>query len=100
MPDRDPLEDRVIEVETPEHVSIEYPLAGLGSRFSALLADFLLIAFLFFGAPLALLSLLAAMGLAIPGVLVTNVIFPLLVLYTFVVFWGYFFFFEGFRDGQ
>ncbi|HVR76449.1 MAG TPA: stage II sporulation protein M, partial [Planctomycetota bacterium] len=93
-------EDRVIEVETPEHVSIEYPLAGLGSRFSALLADFLLIAFLFFGVPLAALSLLTVIGLDIPGALVSNVLIPILILYLFGVFWGYFFFFEGFRDGQ
>jgi uncharacterized RDD family membrane protein YckC len=32
-----------MRVVTPEHVSIEYPLAGMGSRFAALLVDALIL---------------------------------------------------------
>src|SRR5574341_1910559 len=97
---RDPLQDRTMEVETPEHVSIEYPLAGLGSRFTALLADGLIIAILLFAVPLLLLILALLLKISFSGLAAEGVIVPVIVLYFFVVFWGYFFFFEAFRDGQ
>lgn len=93
-----PISDRQVEVETPEHVAISYELADLGSRFAALLLDGLVIGgilfFLWVGIPLLVTSIgtlpaaLASTGLA------------LLVLASFVVFWGYFVYYEGFRDGQ
>lgn len=88
-----PLE-RTLSVSTPEHVAIGFPLAGLGSRFTALLADFVVM-LVAWAVPVIALGLLAAgfdlfdgwgAGLA--------------VLWTFAVMWGYFFVFEAFRDGQ
>lgn len=40
---RHTLRDPSMRVVTPEHVSIEYPLAGMGSRFAALLVDALIL---------------------------------------------------------
>jgi uncharacterized membrane protein SpoIIM required for sporulation/uncharacterized RDD family membrane protein YckC len=97
-PDRDLLQDRTREVETPEHVSIEYPLAGLGSRFAALLLDLLVVAALLAAGPLLVL-LVAAVSNVSAG-LVPGVLAAILMLYSFAVVWGYFFWFEAFRDGQ
>jgi hypothetical protein len=47
-----PLADRVLDIETPEHVAIGYSLADLGSRFVALLLDVLIL-----GATLTALAL-------------------------------------------
>ncbi len=93
IPPPDVLQDRTMEVETPEHVSIEYPLAGLGSRFAALLADFTIILLLLIGG--MILAGFAANALSLsPGT-----VMAFLVLYSFVLFWGYFFLQEAFRDG-
>lgn len=80
-----------LEVETPEHVLLDYEIAGLGSRALAALID---------------TGILAAWGLLL------GVAFSLLAgrlgswavaLFTIVGFasvWGYFSFFEGLRQGQ
>lgn len=90
------LTDRHVEVETPEHVAVSYALAGPGSRFAAFLIDSAIL----IGVVLALLIvflLLAVSGLPVPLLPATLAI---LVLIIFAVVWGYFVFFEGFRDGQ
>ncbi len=98
----DVLADLRMAVETPEHVAIEYPLAGLGSRFAALLVDgviagvllaagFLLgIGVLYFDPVVAVLTRILTPGRVV----------ALMVLWLFAVTWGYFFCFEAFRDGQ
>lgn len=101
-PPIDVLADLRMAVETPEHVAIEYPLAGLGSRFAALLVDgmaagvllaggFLLgIGVLYFDPVVAVLTRVFTPGRVV----------ALMVLWLFAVTWGYFFCFEAFRDGQ
>jgi uncharacterized membrane protein SpoIIM required for sporulation/uncharacterized RDD family membrane protein YckC len=89
----DLLQDRTMAVETPEHVSIEYPLAGLGSRFTALFADFLIMMVIVLVPVLAFLFTLV-------GVLSAGTVLTIIIVYFSLVLWGYFFFFEGFRDGQ
>ncbi|HEV7734904.1 MAG TPA: stage II sporulation protein M [Candidatus Binatia bacterium] len=101
-PAADVLADLRMEVETPEHVAIEYPLAGLGSRFAALMVDGVIVTTL----------LVAGVALAI-GAMRFDPVLPFLaaiftpgrmaaviVLWVFTVTWGYFFWCEAFRDGQ
>jgi uncharacterized membrane protein SpoIIM required for sporulation/uncharacterized RDD family membrane protein YckC len=88
------LRDRQVDVETPEHVAIGYDLADLGSRFTALLIDGLII-------------IAGSLGLGIIYGMVggretlgSGLGMALVVAGFFLLFWGYFLFFEGLRDGQ
>jgi uncharacterized membrane protein SpoIIM required for sporulation/uncharacterized RDD family membrane protein YckC len=90
------LTDRQVDVETPEHVSIGYELADLGSRFTAMLLDYLLIVFGWLGMWLAM----AATGRAMGQNLATGLGLGITIFVAFVLQWGYFMFFEGLRDGQ
>jgi uncharacterized membrane protein SpoIIM required for sporulation/uncharacterized RDD family membrane protein YckC len=86
--------DRVLRIETPEHVSVEFPLAGPGSRFGALLLDAFLMA-------LTALALLLGLALARKLDLVSPQFALGLTLFALAaLFWGYFFVFELLRDGQ
>jgi uncharacterized membrane protein SpoIIM required for sporulation/uncharacterized RDD family membrane protein YckC len=79
-----------LEVETPEHVILDYEVAGIGSRALAALADWLLI---------ALATLLAVLGLGFwRGI--SSWIFALQLLVLYALVWGYFTGFEGLRHGQ
>lgn len=93
------IADRVVHVETPEHVAVGYRLADLGSRFTALLIDGMILigtlSALLLGLPLLfafafgdLSSPLAGWGLGA------------LTLGAFALSWGYFVFFEAYRNGQ
>ncbi len=80
-----------LEVETPEHVLLDYEIAGIGSRALAAILDSLIL--VVWSILLSLVVTLVAFGLgdwtlALLGVLV------------FASFWGYFTFFEGLRGGQ
>lgn len=92
------LVDRHAEVETPEHVALQYELADLGSRFAALLVDNLAIlaglAMLWGGLDLAVDYALA------PPEWFRELRTAVLTLLTFVWWWGYFVLYEGLRDGQ
>ncbi|HEX6644023.1 MAG TPA: stage II sporulation protein M [Gemmatimonadales bacterium] len=83
-----------LEVETPEHVVLDYEIAGLGSRAAAALLDFVILG----GVGLAgglLIALMARAGFS-PGRLGGAVI----VMVAFAGWYGYFTFFEGLRNGQ
>lgn len=77
-------------VETPEHVQLDYELAGIGSRALALLIDLLIIA-----TSLLLISFLAA-WLSLPPRLMGGMIAALSLL----LLPGYFAGFESLRDGR
>lgn len=80
-----------LEVETPEHVVIDYEIAGLGSRALAACLDSAIVAALM----LALVYVASRVGPALGAA-----IFPVVGLALFALLWGYFALFEGFRDGQ
>jgi uncharacterized membrane protein SpoIIM required for sporulation/uncharacterized RDD family membrane protein YckC len=91
------ISDRQVDVETPEHVSVGYELADLGSRFTAMLVDGLLLVVVFLGlVALILLGAAAGLGKVVPG----NLVFALFILVWFLISAGYYVFYEGFRDGQ
>jgi uncharacterized membrane protein SpoIIM required for sporulation/uncharacterized RDD family membrane protein YckC len=92
------LQDRQVDVETPEHVAIGYELADLGSRFTAMLLDYLLLIGAQLGIMLALL--IGAWALGGGGSALAGVGIALTVAVMFVMQWGYFVLYEGLRDGQ
>lgn len=88
--------DRQHQIETPEHVAIGYDLAGPGSRFTAFLIDTLILTGVYFVLGITFLLLVAA-GMP-PGLLpVTGAV---MLLAAFVLGWGYFVYFEGWREGR
>jgi len=93
-----------LNIATPELVAIEFPLAGLGSRFVAILLDYLLQALTVFFFILVLVVLL-------PGQAGSNVAqagnslsdkwtIAILIAVPFLLVWGYFTLFEAFWRGQ
>lgn len=92
-----------LTIDTPEQVSIRFPVAGLGSRFLAILADsvvqavaYVLLILIFVlvasSAPKTAAGELSRVG---EKWLVAGVI-----LFHFVMYWGYFTLFETFWNGQ
>lgn len=79
-------------IDTPEQVSLDFDLAGMGSRFMAVLVDHLIQGLIILAAALLFIIL----GLAVS----TTWAIALLVLLTFAVQWGYFTIFETVRNGQ
>jgi uncharacterized membrane protein SpoIIM required for sporulation/uncharacterized RDD family membrane protein YckC len=92
------LRDRLVDVETPEHVAIGYELADLGSRFTALLIDKLLQAAVMLG--VFLLVVLVAGALGNTAAPLEGVGLALMIALFFALQWGYFVLYEGLRDGQ
>jgi uncharacterized membrane protein SpoIIM required for sporulation/uncharacterized RDD family membrane protein YckC len=90
------LTDRHVEVETPEHVALSYALAGPGSRFAAFLIDSAIL----IGVLLAIiLTLILLVMSGLPGVLLPTTL-AIVTVAMFAIGWGYFVYFEGFREGQ
>jgi uncharacterized RDD family membrane protein YckC len=87
-----------LSIETPELVAIEMPVAGIGSRFAALLLDYViwLAAVVGLGILIALIdpSLYRFSALGAKWATAIEVFIP------FLLFWGYFTLFEAFWDGR
>jgi uncharacterized RDD family membrane protein YckC len=95
---RDRLNQDQISIDTPELVSIEMPLAGIGSRFIALLVDYLI-----WGAGLVVLTIVALITL--PAMHAFNVksaqwAEAIVIFLVFLFNWGYFTLFEAFWNGR
>jgi uncharacterized RDD family membrane protein YckC len=93
----EPIRDQ-LNIDTPELVAIEMPLAGIGSRFIALLIDYLI-----WGAIFLVLGVMAAIiipALGILGRLSANWAIGIFVLIVFLMQWGYFSLFEAFGNGR
>jgi len=98
----DPAAGEKLIIETPEQTSIEFPLAGIGSRFLAVLIDTLIQ-----GAVLILLGLIF-MGLGLgfrsagfAGSQTAGVwIVAILIFLYFLLMYGYFILFESIWNGQ
>ena len=91
-------------IDTPEQVELRFPLAGLGSRFLALLIDLAIQ----FGVNILLVIVVAV---ALAATAQTSALNRLsnsagkwflagIILIYFLLFWGYFSLFEAFKNGQ
>jgi uncharacterized RDD family membrane protein YckC len=94
----DQLSPDNLSIDTPELVSIEMPLAGIGSRFIALLVDYLI-----WGAGLFLVGILALLFLPAlrafrPKSAQWAEAIAIFILFLFN--WGYFTLFEAFWNGR
>jgi len=87
-----------VNVKTPEHVSLQYKLAGLGSRSSAQIIDFLIIAVIYAG--LFLILYLAEDIFLNSFFAFSSYVTAIIIMLIFFIFWGYFFLFELFMGGK
>lgn len=81
-----------LEIETPEHVMLDYEIAGLGSRGLAALIDT--------GILVATLLALIFLSVWLEDYLPVSLVRATSAMMAFAILWGYFTLFEGFRDGQ
>jgi len=87
-----------LNIDTPELVSIEMPIAGVGSRFIAIVVDYLI-----WGAAFIVLILLATIllpALHALGKISANWALGIFFLIVFLLHWGYFTLFEAFGNGR
>src|SRR5579862_6570095 len=97
------LPDQLI-IDTPEQVSIRFPIAGIGSRFLAILIDTLIQA----AAYVVLILVFVLIVSAAPKSTGTGELshsgekwlIAGLILIHFLMYWGYFTLFEAFWNGQ
>ncbi|MFY9853908.1 MAG: RDD family protein [Terracidiphilus sp.] len=87
-----------LNIDTPELVDIQLPLAGIGSRFIALLVDMLIWCAGF-------IVVLILLAIFLPGIEAFSRIskqwaVALVILFVFLLFWGYFTLFEAFWNGR
>ncbi|GAC1389122.1 MAG: RDD family protein [Vulcanimicrobiaceae bacterium] len=97
--------DRTLAVRTPESIAFSYDLAGLGSRFLAVLLD-LLVQLVITG--LIVWALIAISSHAPPAAkmssaeekLAQSIAIAIIIFMVFTIFFGYFIFFEAAWNGQ
>ncbi len=97
--------DRTLEVRTPESIAFNYELAGLGSRFLALIVDqtiqILTLAAIFAGILLAGAHAAARHGpTLVTDKFAESLAIALIVVILFIVLFGYFIAFEALWNGQ
>lgn len=96
--------DRTLSVKTPESIAFSYELAGLGSRFLAVIVD-LIIQGVIFGAIVWGIVLLAAsqprthVVSAVSTKFAESLAIAFIVTLVFIIFFGYFIVFEAFWNG-
>src|SRR4029077_6427798 len=90
-----------LQIDTPEQIALELPLAGIGSRFLGLAIDTLLQFALYITAVLllAFIPLVTGIGRYLSWI-PQSFIPALVVMFMFCVYWGYFAFFEIIWKGQ
>jgi uncharacterized RDD family membrane protein YckC len=99
------MDERVF-ISTPDHVTLEFELAGPGSRFSAYVIDFIfnvvliVIIVLALYAGGAVVSLKSLLGAARSQSWSASWILALMVLVVFLINWGYYVLFEGLGKGS
>jgi uncharacterized RDD family membrane protein YckC len=97
--------DERIHIATPDHVSLEFELAGPGSRFSACVIDFicnvlLIIAIIVVAYLSAGVNALRLLARSSGGNASVSWVLAALVLIIFLINWGYYVFFEGLGKGS
>jgi uncharacterized RDD family membrane protein YckC len=94
-----------LNIETPEQVELRLPIAGIGSRFLAILTDSFLQGFalfvLFFGFVLIVSAVPKIPGAgAAPSSAAGKWFVAAMFLFYFLLYWGYYSLFEAFWNGQ
>ena len=89
-----------LSIETPEQVALEFPVAGIGSRFVALLLDQLIQGTALFVLVLIVIAALAAAGTHGGDRLSGKWFIAAVTFVVFLIIWGYFALFEAFWQGQ
>jgi uncharacterized membrane protein SpoIIM required for sporulation/uncharacterized RDD family membrane protein YckC len=92
--------DEHISIVTPDHIELDFDLAGIGSRFLALVADAVLIGVIIIALVLGAVILGLGSLLAVRSGSVGSWVVAIAVAAYFVVMWGYFLFFEALNNGQ
>jgi uncharacterized RDD family membrane protein YckC len=87
-----------LSIETPELVAIDMPVAGIGSRFVALLVDYLI--WFVAGAVIVFLILLIDPSLSHFSKVGEKWAAALFTFIPFLLYWGYFTLFEAFWNGR
>lgn len=87
-----------LSIDTPELVAIEMPVAGIGSRFVALLIDYLI--WLALVVVLLVLDSFLAPSVHPRGSTSDKWANALIILFFFLLYWGYFTLFEAFWNGR
>jgi uncharacterized RDD family membrane protein YckC len=87
-----------LTIDTPEQTALEYPIAGLGSRFLAILADTAIQLVLSFF--VLIVGMLIGMGASVFGGLGGQWVIAIIIFLLFLVYSGYFALFEIFWNGQ
>ncbi|MGD8585015.1 MAG: RDD family protein [Chloroflexota bacterium] len=92
-------QDQFINIDTPENVVFDYEVSGIGSRFLAAMIDstLIVIGMVIVNFTGLLLTTLLGFGEMTVG---PSVILAILGLFSFLVFWGYYIFFEIVWNGQ
>lgn len=95
-----------LQIDTPENVTFDYDLAGIGSRFLAAVVDTLLLVLLQLIVIAVAIGLIMSISRAEDLSILTRSdngaiwLFAVLSLVSFVFFWGYYIFFEIYWNGQ
>ena len=93
-----------LNIETPEQVDLHFPIAGIGSRFLALMTDSLLQGAAIFVLILGFVLIISAIPRALSGTASSPTagkwIVAGIVLFYFLLYWGYYSLFEAFWNGQ
>jgi len=96
-PNYDPIANQ-LNIDTPELVSIEMPIAGVGSRFIALLVDYLILVVT--GIVMTLILTVVFAAVHVFAHWSENWITAFVVILIFLANWGYFALFEAFWNGK
>ncbi len=89
-----------LSIETPEQVALEFPVAGIGSRFVALLLDHVIQFGTLLVVVLVVIAVMAAAGRHGTDTVGGKWFLAGVGFLLFLVFWGYFALFEAFWHGQ
>lgn len=93
-----------LTIDTPEQVSLRLPVAGVGSRFLAILADTVIqvVAYALFWIAVVLLfsGVTPSKGTTAPSDRLMAWVIAILIFLHFLAYWGYFALFEGLWRGQ
>jgi uncharacterized RDD family membrane protein YckC len=98
----DPYVDQ-LTIDTPEQVALRFPVAGVGSRFLAVLIDTLLQIAVYIAIILILVLIASSAPKTAAGQLSRNAekwLIAILIFIHFILYWGYFTLFEAFKNGQ